>query len=403
MILIGVALFALVARGQLEMQSVLDCKFLRGNHSGKLDSLDIWKVDHGQGTFTVRVRDATDLKLLDGVGECETSIPNLGSHVRKWGEIRSNRSSFDSPSEDIFGRYATYTGMRKMLFVWAKSHPGLATFIPSIGRSVEGRDLFAFKISTGPGRRSIWINGGIHAREWISPAAVLYIINQLLTEKPELLNYFDFHFTPLANPDGYVYSYRYDRLWRKNRRRNSDGTFGVDLNRNWDEHWGVVGSSRSPRDETYCGPSAASEPEVKALSKYVLGLNNAYGAIDFHSYSQMILRNWGWSEKVSSNEQHLAVLGEKMKEAYNSRGYNFVSQNSAGLYPASGALDDWMAAKAKLVSFTVELCPGQDDSAGFQLPPEQIRKCADATYSAFKEFVNYLIENPNIPPNSIVS
>ena len=65
-----------------------------------------------------------------------------------------------------------------------------------------------------------------------------------------------------------------NRWWRKNRRRNANGSFGVDLNRNFDEHFGVVGTSSNPSSDTYRGPSAFSEPETKALTDFVLTLPN---------------------------------------------------------------------------------------------------------------------------------
>ncbi len=99
----------------------------------------------------------------------------------------------------------------------------------------------------------------------------------------------------MSNPDGYDYSRITDRQWRKNRRKNADGSFGVDLNRNWDENWAVVGASNKSADEvslcvhytfnnvqTYHGPKAFSEPETKLFADYILSLPNRYAGIDFH-------------------------------------------------------------------------------------------------------------------------
>ena len=69
---------------------------------------------------------------------------------------------------------------------------------------------------------------------------------------------------------------------------NRDGSIGVDLNRNWNEHWGQAGASSNPSSETYMGPNAFSEPETKLLSNYILSLPNRYAGIDFHVYHLLI-------------------------------------------------------------------------------------------------------------------
>lgn len=112
---------------------------------------------------------------------------------------------------------------------------------------------------------------GIHAREWISPASVTYIISQLVENRDEHAAYttgIDYYILPLFNPDGYEYTHTVDRLWRKNRRR-SLGCVGVDLNRNWGYHWGGAISNRYCTDN-YGGISAFSEPETRAVSQFVL-------------------------------------------------------------------------------------------------------------------------------------
>lgn len=117
----------------------------------------------------------------------------------------------------------------------AETYPNLCT-VYSIGRSVEGNDLKVLKISNGgSNNKAVWIDGGIHAREWISPAVVTYIINDLVLNfegESSSVQSIDWYFLPLANPDGYEYSHYTDRLWRKNRARNG-ACYGTDLNRNY--------------------------------------------------------------------------------------------------------------------------------------------------------------------------
>ena len=85
------------------------------------------------------------------------------------------------------------------------------------------------------------------------------------------------------------YSWDGDRLWRKNRRVNSGTSCrGVDLNRNYNDHWNEArnkkknrtrhrlyaffkgGSSNNPCSETFHGAFAASEPETQVTSNYFM-------------------------------------------------------------------------------------------------------------------------------------
>ena len=87
----------------------------------------------------------------------------------------------------------------------------------------------------------MWLESGIHAREWISPAVATYIVNELVSgyaSHPEYLDNINWYFLPSANPDGYAYTFDSDRLWRKTRSPQRGGCVGVDPNRNWDFHWG---------------------------------------------------------------------------------------------------------------------------------------------------------------------
>nr|ADK37837.1 putative carboxypeptidase precursor [Entomophthora planchoniana] len=393
-----------------ENQKLLECHVLNKEQAKAFINLDVWSFNTEAKNLTIRTVDNSELRLVQSKARCSVLEQDLSRVIddRPLFQPTLKKAPSYRTADQFFNNFQSYTTIRDYLKTRAAAHANIATFIPSIGKTHEGRDIFAFKISTPISKspkKAIWVNGGLHAREWIAPTASVYLIHKLLTEAntsyvQNLLNVFDFHFTPLANPDGYEYSRTPgNRLWRKNRRQISGSVYGVDLNRNWDEHWGVIGSSTNPRTETYQGPGANSEPEVRALAKYALSISNRYGGIDVHSYGQYILRNWGWTEKLSQNEKVLEPLGKLIQSAFKTKGYSYTTQTSADLYPASGALDDWMAAKAGLVSFTFELCPTQFDNNGFQLPPSQIVNCAEGFYAGFLTYAKYLAEHYDIPYN----
>jgi len=109
----------------------------------------------------------------------------------------------------------------------------------TIGYTLEDRPIKLVKISTGDSakKRAVFLDGGIHAREWISSAVATYIVNELTTkpeQHEELLKRYDFYIIPLLNPDGYAHSVYYNRFWRKSRRTvdafsSFFGCRGVDL------------------------------------------------------------------------------------------------------------------------------------------------------------------------------
>lgn len=94
-------------------------------------------------------------------------------------------------------------------------YPDVVT-LKTIGTSYEGRDIRGIIIDFKQGQRSDkpligMIEGGIHAREWISPATVTWIIKEFLTSTDtnvrSMAEAFIWHMFPVINPDGYVYTF----------------------------------------------------------------------------------------------------------------------------------------------------------------------------------------------------
>jgi len=266
-----------------------------------------------------------------------------------------------------------------------------------IATSINGRSIIALHLHGGPvggAKFKIWINGGQHAREWIGPAVVMYILDQLVTKygtDPTVTKYLDaieFVIVPVVNPDGYDFTWTNTRLWRKNRRNNGGNVFGVDLNRNWDDHWGGEGSSGTPSSDTYRGTAPFSEPESLGVANYYLNNVKTTGstvlfAIDYHSYSQLILSPYGWTRNNPPNKSTLTTLGSgiasTIRAAY---GLTYVSQGSWELYFTSGGATDWFNSKGMVpIAYTIEL--RDTGQYGFLLPEAQIIPCSIENWNAF--------------------
>ncbi|XP_019538286.3 zinc carboxypeptidase A 1-like [Aedes albopictus] len=254
------------------------------------------------------------------------------------------------------------------------------------GRSYEKRSIKGVKVSYKSGNPGIFIEGGIHAREWISPATVTYILNELLTSEDasvrKIAESYDWYVFPSVNPDGYVYSHRRNRYWRKTRTPYPNGCFGADPNRNWDFFWGVAGTSRRCYADSYGGPGAFSEKETKSLSEYINTLSGKIQAyIAFHSYSQLLLFPYGHTSERTPNHDDLDEIANatvtSLAKRYGTQ-YRYGNIYDA-IYPASGSSSEWAYGVQKVrLSYTYELRP-MGGYNGFVLPPEQIIPTGEET------------------------
>jgi hypothetical protein len=221
----------------------------------------------------------------------------------------------------------------------------------------------------------------IHAREWITGEVnrrlLEWFIKGWREEKPEvvdILNSTELWFVLVQNPDGYQYSFDYDRLWRKNLRDNdSDNRVsildGVDNNRNFPEHWNYdeEGSASIVTDQTYRGPSAGSEPETQALIQ-ALEMAQPEFHITYHSFGELLLYTFGFQVNTPSADDpiYVAWAGTDKKPAV--QGYN--PGVGADLYITNGEQTDYAHAVHEVLSVTPELSGGNQDS-GFVFPDRE--------------------------------
>jgi len=287
--------------------------------------------------------------------------------------------------------------------------------------SVEGRPVYALRMRAGGGgdRRGVLVVGGTHARELMNPDAIIELaIDLLLAHLNEtgityggrvwsaddikvIVGALDIWLLPCMNPDGRNFVMTADDLWRKNRRVNA-GTpcIGVDPNRNADIVWGVAQgqTSCSPCADTYCGPSAFSEPEARNV-RYLLDTARMVSFVDVHSFSELVLFPWGHATTQSTDptqrftslptgtctasipssyheymtprdvQRFTTVSARIVNDIAAVRGRHYTAEPSINLYPTTGTQGDYAysrhiadATKYKTYGFTFETGPNTGDT-----------------------------------------
>jgi len=289
-------------------------------------------------------------------------------------------SLFEVRASIDFTEFHTPVQMDNELTNLAATHSSIAQIF-TIGNSVEGRPIRGIKITNNvaiddPAKGDLVFIGTQHAREWMAAEMELFLAEYLVTHYATDLNLqacmnnLQIWIIPVANPDGYVFSAASpaNRLWRKNRRNNMDGTFGVDINRNFSYQWGLdSGSSPVSSDETYRGPFAFSEPEAVHLRDFVQSRHNPKAIVSYHSPAEVVLRPWRYVNTLAPGEPTLQYVVQDMINriaAVHGRTYG----TSLG-YNSSGSTLDYFWGEMRLMALTPEL---RSNAGGFDPPPSEI-------------------------------
>ena len=287
----------------------------------------------------------------------------------------------------------------------AAGHPGIAEVV-DLGPSLEGRPMHGIRIANdafgnAACKPSVLYNAAQHAREWISPMVAMYTADQLLAAYgndpaiTDLIDRTEILIVPVSNPDGYVYSWTTNRYWRKNRRNNGGGEFGVDLNRNWGYQWGSDnGSSGNPGSQVYRGTGPFSEPETQRLRDWSLSRPRLAMQSDIHSYGQYILWPWGYTGSQPPHASTFDSLGNEVKQIIQSvhgRSYS-AGQCYNLLYAVSGGSIDWFLGDRDVINLSFEL-RGSD----FVLPPSEIIPNSEEIFPAVVRMAEWALENRHAP------
>ncbi|XP_055525042.1 uncharacterized protein LOC129718357 [Wyeomyia smithii] len=350
-------------------------------------------------------------------------------------------------------RYHRYGDIVKFLNYLGRRFPRNVELI-HIGRSYEARPLTVVRVRFDEKRRSsegklsnskymkgsklkkgkkrkgsrgaLFIEAGAHGQQWIGPSVATWILDALTkaiaSNDTELENVksLDWYILPVLNPDGYEYSHEFDRMWRKTRSKHkeaqssgilssalnwlqaqsslvvdsSESCYGVDLDRNWDHRWNQEGASRAVCSEYYSGHKAFSEPEARALSKFLLnGRRNIQIYVSLQSYGQTISfpdekRPLVEGERFSDVHEMAAVGVEALRGSGSDSSYR-VTPESEMFHPRSGTSAQFARYEAGIkYSYTLEL--PDTGTHGFLLPPSNIEGTAKDTIEILKGMVDYI-------------
>ena len=313
-----------------------------------------------KGDSIEMIANQADLEWFDGRGiTYRIDIPNLQAYYQS-----KNKSNL------TMGGFKTFSEIEQFLDSLAAAYPSLSTAKFSIGMTIEGRDIWAVKISDNPNvdedEPSVLYIGLTHAREPAASEVLMNFMNHLLsnyatdTAVANIIDNRELYFIPVFNADGYVWNEIIEPfgggLWRKNRRPNGDSvTIGVDMNRNWGFKWGYdnMGSSPVMSGATYRGTAPFSEPENQAMRDFIISrdikiIHNS------HSYSNLELWPPGYDRVFSKYDDMFSTIADSMVQ-YN----GYTPQIGWELYPTNGEADGWAwgdtILKPRIISFTAEV------------------------------------------------
>ncbi|CEP61849.1 putative metallocarboxypeptidase LALA0_S04e02102g [Lachancea lanzarotensis] len=323
-------------------------------------------------------------------------------------------SSLKATNDIFFSQFRDLETIYTWLDLMQLTFPDLVK-IELVGQTFEGRDMKALHISAqnqnlNPDKKTIIITGGVHAREWIGVSTACYFISRLLAgygvnkRETRYLDRLDFLIVPVFNPDGYVYTWSHDRLWRKNRQQTFyPRCFGIDIDHSFDFQW--TGAQDFPCSEDYSGEAPFEALESESWNNYISEAKKEYtvhGYLDLHSYSQEVLYPYAYScDALPRDLENLLELSYGLAKAIRRKSgkmYHVLSScedRGSDLTPGLGsgsALDYMYHHRAH---WGVQLKLRDTGNHGFLLPPKFITPVGKETYGALKYFCDFIL-NPDL-------
>lgn len=337
--------------------------------------------------ITVQVKDRlSDIKRLRDHGyaiagidlennsvDVMTHTPDQSSALSILGFLVTGKKQIDTKAAPDTG-YKTPEESAEALRLIAEAHPGIAR-LESLGKSVENRDIWAIKISDNPEVReldepTVMFNAMHHAREVMTTEVALDIAEYLASrygsdaDVTRWVENNEIWIVPQVNPDGSAKVWGGNNMWRKNAR----GGYGVDINRNYSYAWnGCNGSSGSTYADDYRGPSAASEPETKAMMNFAARIQPVF-SISYHTYSELVLYPYGCNNSRTETRAVVEKVGGELASS-------LVRDSGSGtytpgtpwelLYAVDGGDIDWLYHEHNTIAYAIEVNASRQ---GFQPP-----------------------------------
>ena len=328
-----------------------------------------WFVSDFSGSELRRIREAGFITkvLIDDVQE---------DYLRrkKENEEKSVQSDFFLPSCNRTGNYnipvnwslgsmgghLTYKEMLNHLDSMRRKFPALISMRMPVdtGKTANDSSIWYVRItdlpqSNEPAEPKALFTAVHHAREPVGMHQLIFFMWYLLEnyagndEIKNMLNNSDLYFVPCLNPDGYIFNQQEypdgGGMWRKNRFKNADFSYGVDLNRNYGYRWGVddFGSSPEPSSDVYRGASPFSEPETRGIKKFC-EQHQFRLALNYHTFANILLHPWGYNgETACPDSAVFRTLGAELTKENNFRVGNCLELLN---YNSNGSSDDYMYA-----------------------------------------------------------
>jgi Zinc carboxypeptidase/Secretion system C-terminal sorting domain len=363
-------------------------------------------VDHidYQGTYLDAVFNNEEVAILKSMGKrYDILVDDMEAAYRQRpkmnrGQMQTLKAQmsqlYNTPSNFHFGSmggYLTFAEVVTELDNMRTLYPNLISARQSIGKSIENRDLWMVKISDNPDtdedEMEILYTGLHHAREPQGMTTVIYFMWYVLENYgtdptvTTLVDTRELYFVPVVNPDGYAYNEQTNPSgggqWRKNRRNNGDGSYGIDLNRNYGYQWGYDnnGSSPTPSSNTYRGTGPFSEPEIQAIRDFALG-HQFRMAFNYHAYDNFLLLPWSFRPDYYTPDHSLFIAWAQDMTQYNN--YIYGTSNQTLAYLMNGEANDWFYGeqiqKDKVFAYTPEVGTAAD---GFWPSQDRIIPLAD--------------------------
>lgn len=384
--LILLLLAFLAVNAQQEMRYARVKISLEGKEIGQLaqTGIDVTEGHYKAGVFLETDLSDAEIVAVEAAGfELTKIIDDVSAFYRERAEAEMGATIVRNPADEFpipenweygsMGGFYTYDQVMEKLDFMAATWPNLITqkqAINPLQPSIEGRPIWYVKISDNPNETEdepqVLYTSLIHAREGIGVQQMIYYMLWLLENYETnptakmIVDNTEMFFVPVVNPDGYLYNQQTNPsgggMWRKNRRNNGGGTFGVDINRNFGYKWGYDnnGSSGSPSSETYRGTAGFSEPETDNLRQFAEA-HNFKIALNYHSYSNLLLYPWGWTDVPCPDDAIFAAHAALM-----TRDNNYTTgPGSTTIYPTNGGSDDYMYGdtenKNAIFAYTPEL------------------------------------------------